>query len=85
MARLPSKGAEVVVHKGHVRQLADVQPVVLQIAPSLAGIFHIAVVLQDAMIQSLSVEQPQTGLRAKCVDTWNLHADTQALPFDFVC
>ncbi len=86
VAWLRSKGAEVVVHRGDVGKLTDVEAVVRQVGPSLAGVFHIAVVLQDAMIRSLSVEQLQTGLRTKCAGAWNLHVATKALPLDFfVC
>ncbi|KAK4648623.1 putative PKS/NRPS-like protein biosynthetic cluster [Podospora bellae-mahoneyi] len=78
--------AEVSVYKGDVGVLADVENVVREIGPSLAGVFHIAVVLQDGMIRSLSFDQYQTGLPTKCTGAWNLHTATLGIDLDFfVC
>ncbi|KAK0702382.1 hypothetical protein B0H67DRAFT_650419 [Lasiosphaeris hirsuta] len=86
IAWLESKKAEVTAHVGDVTVLADVRDTVQRIGPSLAGVFHIAVVLQDGMIRSLSFEQYQMGLRAKCVGAWNLHEATLGCNLDFfVC
>ncbi|KAK0669442.1 putative polyketide synthase [Cercophora samala] len=83
---LRSKKAEVSVYKGDVGVLADVENVVREIGPSLAGVFHIAVVLQDGMIRSLSFDQYQTGLRTKCDGARNLHTATLGIDLDFfVC
>lgn len=83
---LRSRKAEVSVSKGDVGVLADVENVVRKIGPSLAGVFHIAVVLQDGMIRSLSFDQYQTGLHTKCTGAWNLHTATLGIDLDFfVC
>ncbi|KAK3356472.1 KR domain-containing protein [Lasiosphaeria hispida] len=74
------KKAEVSVHVGDVTVLADVKGAVQKIGPLLAGVFHVAVVLQDGMIHSLSFEQYQTGLGAKCVGAWYLHQATLDSP-----
>jgi len=83
---LKSKSSQVDIYLGDVAVLDDVKDVVRRIGASLAGIFHIAVVLQDGMIGSLSFEQYQTGLRTKCCGAWNLHEATLGYNLDFfVC
>jgi len=83
---LRAKGAQVLVYRGDVAESNDVRAVISDIGPTLVGVFHIAVILRDGMIQSLTSEQLQTVLRTKCQGARNLHDATLHLPLDFfVC
>ena len=63
--------------------MSDVKKVVADIGPSLGGVFHAAAVLQDAMIQSMTLKQLQMCLRTKCGGAQNLHDATIASGLDF--
>lgn len=81
-----SRTAKVAIFQGDVGVLSDVERVVGTIGPSLAGIFHLAVTLEDAMVRSLSFEQLQAVVKTKVTGAWNLHTATLLLELDFfVC
>lgn len=83
---LRERGAEVFVHRGDVAERTDVQTMITHIGSRLGGIFHVAVVLEDAMIQSLTSDQICKVFRTKCQGALNLHEATieHQLEF-FVC
>jgi acyl transferase domain-containing protein/NADPH:quinone reductase-like Zn-dependent oxidoreductase/aryl carrier-like protein len=83
---LTSRNVEVSVFSGDVSSLIDVMSCIRQIRPSLAGIFHAAMVLQDTPLDKMSFEQWQTCFTPKATGAQNLHLSTLNLQLDFfVC
>ncbi len=50
--------------------------------PPLRGVFHAAMVLHDATVAAMTVEQLEAVLAPKVAGAWNLHAQTLTLPLD---
>ncbi|GES59003.1 hypothetical protein ATETN484_0003022500 [Aspergillus terreus] len=83
---LRSKTCEVIVVKGDVGLLSDVERVTTAIGTSLAGIFHLAADFEDTMIRTLTLKQLRHALHAKCQGAMNLHLATSSGKLDFfVC
>jgi len=86
---LRSSGAHVVDLRGDVTDAADVTRVVEQIGrehPPLRGVFHAAMVLDDALIAELDEQRFRRALAPKMLGAWNLHCATEGLELDhFVC
>ncbi|HTU20951.1 MAG TPA: type I polyketide synthase [Gemmataceae bacterium] len=86
VAELKQRGAHVVVHRADVAQENDLAAVLAQIArdgPPLRGVFHAAMVLEDALLLNLDRERMRRVLVPKVQGTWNLHRQTLDHPLDF--
>lgn len=51
-------------------------------APPVRGIFHAAMVIDDAPLMSLDPARFRTSLRPKALGAWNLHEETRDLPLE---
>ncbi|KAE8167506.1 polyketide synthase [Aspergillus tamarii] len=82
---LQSHGVEVTVFRGDVTNYGDVETCVQGIS-NLGGIFQAAMVLQDAPLERMTLDQWQQCTRPKVVGTHNLHLATDGKELDFfVC
>ena len=82
---LESLGAEVVAMSVDVtneEQLADALATIRGTLPPLKGVFHAAMVLDDAMALQLTPERMETVLAPKAWGAWNLHRMTLDDPLD---
>ncbi|OBT53708.1 Hybrid PKS-NRPS [Pseudogymnoascus sp. 24MN13] len=62
---------------------AQVQNSIKSLGDRLAGIFHAAVVLQDAPLNTMTTQQWQNCVNPKVQGAWNLHRATLHLNLDF--
>jgi acyl transferase domain-containing protein/aryl carrier-like protein len=79
-------GARVVVHAADVSKEADVAAVLSAIdrdLPPICGVFHAAMVLDDALLLNLDRDRMDRVLAPKLSGTWNLHVQTTRYPLDF--
>jgi 8-amino-7-oxononanoate synthase len=89
--QLEKDGVEIVVTKGDISQIEDVNRIIARKKrgkkqPPLAGIIHAAGILDDGMLSNLTWERFNKVMGAKVQGAWNLHIATQELPLDFfVC
>ena len=87
--QLRSGGTTVIDARGDVSNPDDVRRVVEQTGrelPRLRGVFHAAMVLDDALITELDERRVQDVLEPKMSGAWNLHTATETLELDhFVC
>lgn len=82
---LQSHGVEVTVFRGDVTNYGDVETCIQGIS-NLGGIFQAAMVLQDAPLERMTLDQWQQCTRPKVVGTHNLHLATDGKDLDFfVC
>ena len=51
--------------------------------PPVAGVIHAAGILDDALLEDLTVERLRSVMAAKVAGAWNLHSRTQDSPLDF--
>jgi acyl transferase domain-containing protein/NADPH:quinone reductase-like Zn-dependent oxidoreductase len=66
-----------------VKQLLDR---IGQTLPPLTGIFHLAMVLDDALLKDVTRERLEKVMAPKVAGAWNLHRYTRHLPLDhFIC
>ncbi|MBI1825736.1 MAG: SDR family NAD(P)-dependent oxidoreductase [Planctomycetes bacterium] len=85
LSAMREEGVEVRVLRGNVSDARDVGEVLAEISrsmPPLRGIFHAAMVLDDAPIRDLTVERFNIAMAPKADGAWNLHRLTQDLPLD---
>ena len=80
---LQTRGVRVDVMKGDVTDLDVVRSCVNQTSQTLAGVFHAAMVLQDAPLDRMSYKQWLTCVNPKVRGAWNLHTATADLSLDF--
>ena len=86
IAGLRSAGAQVTVAKGDVTAVADVRRIVGDIRatlPPLRGVFHAAMVLDDAALPEMTWPRFEAALPAKMAGAWNLHRETRVDPLDY--
>lgn len=82
---LKAAGTNVVVAKADVSQADQVARVLKDIKeslPPLRGIFHAALVLDDAILLQLNQERFQKVIAPKVDGAWNLHTQTLNIPLD---
>jgi len=82
---MKESGAEVVVANADVTVESDVAAVLADIArsmPPLRGVFHAAMVLDDALIHQFNEERMRTAMAPKAVGAWILHSHTINLSLD---
>ncbi|KAG9238221.1 putative lovastatin nonaketide synthase [Amylocarpus encephaloides] len=80
---LEARDVKVTIFKVDVSDYAAVTAAVKSLGDSLAGIFHAAVVLQDAPLNTMSLKQWQGCVHPKVQGAWNLHRATLHLNLDF--
>jgi thioesterase domain-containing protein/aryl carrier-like protein len=86
VAELRSSGAEVVVLQADVAQSADVARVLAEVratCPPLRGVFHAAMTLDDATLQTLGPDRFKKVMGPKAAGAWNLHAQTSGDPLEY--
>jgi acyl transferase domain-containing protein/NADPH:quinone reductase-like Zn-dependent oxidoreductase/aryl carrier-like protein len=86
VAELEALGARVVVHAADVTKESDVAAVLAAIdrdGPPLRGVFHAAMVLEDALLTNLDRERMDRVLAPKLAGTWNLHMQTAGRSLDW--
>lgn len=83
---LQKRGICVSVYRGDVTNLRDVQECITKIGPSLGGIIHAAMVIQDSALDTMTFTQWQRCIRPKVEGGRNLHEATLGMQLDFfVC
>lgn len=86
---LRAAGADIRIERADITQPEDLTAVLDRIAESqspLAGVLHLAMVLEDSLIATLDAERFERVWSPKVRGAWNLHLQTQSLPLDFfVC
>nr|AKL78824.1 GLPKS3 [Glarea lozoyensis] len=80
---LQARDIKVTIFKVDVSDYAAVTKAVQSLGDNLAGIFHAAVVLQDAPLNTMSLKQWQGCVHPKVQGAWNLHRATLHLDLDF--
>jgi acyl transferase domain-containing protein/NADPH:quinone reductase-like Zn-dependent oxidoreductase/acyl carrier protein len=79
------RGIQVIAAKADISKRSDVARLIQEIedqAPPLAGIFHSAMVLDDALLIELNRERFEKVLEPKVLGAWYLHELTQHRPLD---
>ena len=82
---LRDQGVTVTAAKADVGSAADVARVVQEIGKGkqpLRGVFHLAMVIDDAPLMNLDSERMSAVLTPKACGAWLLHEATKALPLD---
>jgi thioester reductase-like protein len=85
VAAMQAAGAAVTVMKSDVSDPASVTTLLEDIKanhPPLRGVFHVAMVLDDGLINQLNAERFEKVTAPKMNGAWNLHLQTQDLPLD---
>ncbi|KAL4784866.1 hypothetical protein BJX76DRAFT_367271 [Aspergillus varians] len=86
---LQERGVHVAVFSGDVSDASVVNGAIQQVEATpyrLAGVFHAAMVLQDAPLPQMTFAQWQTSLTPKVRGAYNLHQATISVPLEFfVC
>jgi acyl transferase domain-containing protein/NADPH:quinone reductase-like Zn-dependent oxidoreductase len=85
VADLEARGARVRIQRGDVGQESDVAPVLDAIRtgmPTLRGVFHLAGVLDDAVVTEQTWPRFWRVLQPKLVGAWALHRRTRQLPLE---
>ncbi|MEM9970006.1 MAG: beta-ketoacyl reductase [Pseudomonadota bacterium] len=89
IAPLKADGAQIQILQADVADATQTAAVIDQIhrtLPPLKGIFHIAGILDDGLIQQQTWERCRRVMAPKVSGTWHLHALTQSHELDyFVC
>ena len=83
---LRRRGAEVMICQADISDRAQTQNVIAQVERTmgpLRGIFHGALVLDDAPIERLTEERMWKPMAPKMLGAWNLHVLTHDRPLDF--
>jgi acyl transferase domain-containing protein/aryl carrier-like protein len=86
VANLKTRGTRIVVHAADIAQEAELAAVLEAIdrdLPSLRGVVHAAMVLDDALVINLDRQKLDAVLAPKLRGTWNLHAQTAKQNLDF--
>ncbi len=85
VARMQAAGAEVTVIASDASSPESVATLLKQIRdtlPPLRSIFHVAMVLDDSLINQLTPERFEKVTTPKINGAWNLHQQTQDLPLN---
>jgi len=83
--KLQARGTQVLVRQADAGSPADVRGMLDDIssaAPPLKGVFHLAMVIDDAPIAALTHERMASVLTPKARGAWLLHQATLGLPLD---
>jgi NADPH:quinone reductase-like Zn-dependent oxidoreductase/acyl carrier protein len=85
VASLVARGIETTVVKADVGSPADVKSLIAGLRASkipLKGIFHLAMVIDDAPLSALTAERLRTVMAPKAHGAWLLHENTQGMDLD---
>lgn len=85
VASLVARGIETRVLKADVSSPADVKGLISELRAAktpLKGIFHLAMVIDDAPLSALTAERLRTVMAPKAHAAWLLHENTQDLALD---
>jgi acyl carrier protein len=85
VAELQDRGVEVRVVSADISVLNDVKRLFAEIksyGQPLRGLFHLAMVIDDALLASLTPERMRTVLGPKAHGAWLLHEATQEMKLD---
>jgi len=85
LARLEKDGIETTVIKADIGVPGDVQRLLTGLRASavpLKGVFHLAMVIDDAPLSALTSERFRTVMAPKALGAWLLHEHTKDLPLD---
>jgi acyl carrier protein len=80
-----SRGVETKVIKADVGSPTDVKRLIQEVASAaipLKGIFHLAMVIDDAPLSALTSERLRTVMAPKAHGAWLLHENTKAMALD---
>ncbi|WP_315788438.1 type I polyketide synthase [Fischerella sp. JS2] len=83
---LQKLGAQVLVAQADISKKVEVERVFADISklPSLAGIIHMAGVLDDGVLLKQDWNRFMKVMAPKVAGAWNLHTQTQDMPLDFL-
>ena len=82
---LRASGVKLVTFAGDVAEstaVAELVDLVEDSCPPIAGVFHLAMVLDDVTVAGLSADRISSVLRPKVQGAWNLHRATLGRPLD---
>ena len=85
LQNMRNDGARIEVAKADVVNSDDVKRVLSKIdqeMPSLKGVIHAAMVLDDGFLVQIDTEKFKKVLRPKMIGAWHLHQQTKHLPLD---
>jgi acyl transferase domain-containing protein/acyl carrier protein len=86
LAEFKQEGAQVIVEEADVSQFESMKGVlskVNQLIPPLAGVFHLAGMLSDSVLQNQSWSSFEKVMSPKIQGAWHLHQLTQNQPLEF--
>ncbi|KAL6719986.1 hypothetical protein ACLMJK_001907 [Lecanora helva] len=83
IAWLEARDVDIQVFAADVTDYTAVEECIHELGPQLGGIFHAAMVLQDAPLTSMNLEQWRACIRPKVHGAGNLHRATLHLDLDF--
>ncbi|KAJ3496338.1 hypothetical protein NLG97_g2729 [Lecanicillium saksenae] len=83
LMELESQSCHVSVIKGSISTLSDVQWVMSSTSVPLKGIFNLSMVLHDASLLKMSLDEWNTATEPKVQGTWNLHQTSLSHTLDF--
>jgi acyl carrier protein/NADP-dependent 3-hydroxy acid dehydrogenase YdfG len=84
--KMRKSGAQIIEIRGDVAEKQDIQKALWTIKssmPPLRGIFHAAMILDDALLLNLSPKRMTRVLSPKIKGAWNLHRQSLDLALDF--
>jgi acyl carrier protein len=79
--KLQAQGISITVAKADIGSPEDVKRLVSEI-PALKGIFHLAMVIDDAPLSALTAERLRVVMAPKAHGAWLLHENTKDLDLD---
>ena len=80
LEQLKADGAEVIIVKSDVADMASLEASMAPYKTSLKGVLHSAGLLEDKMFLDLSWEDFEKVLKSKVDGAWNLHQLTKGMP-----
>jgi len=86
LQELRLSGAEICEMKADVSQPEDVARALAQVAdsmPSLRGIIHAAMWIEDGVLLQMDHERFEAAIKPKVYGAWNLHTQSLNIPLDF--
>ncbi len=81
VTKLESQGITVTVAKADIGSADEVKRLISEI-PALKGVFHLAMVIDDAPLSALTAERLRVVMAPKAYGAWLLHENTKSLDLD---
>src|SRR5579875_2562285 len=88
IGRIRGLGADVVVESGDITEAATAQRLVTTATATglpVRGVLHLAAVIEDATLTSITDELVERDWAPKVYGAWNLHTATAQQPLDWFC